>query len=65
MTTPTEALTGLNKIKDRHDFLKVEILKLLDENKLIIDKLNIYSDELEKLEEIYVELIGDLTTENG
>lgn len=61
MATPTEALCELNKIHERHEFLKTEILKLLDENKRIIDKLNLYSDEVEKIEENYVELISDLT----
>ena len=65
MATPTEALNELNKIKDKHEFLKTEILKLLDENKIIINKLNGYSDELEKMEESYVELMSDLTTNNG
>ena len=65
MATPTEALNKLNKIKDKHEFIKIEILKLLDENKIIINKLNEYSDELEKIEETYVELMSDITANNG
>lgn len=61
MATPTEALHELNKIKDRHEFLKSEILKLLDKNDEIINQLNVYGKEVENLEENYVELISDLT----
>jgi len=65
MATPTEALHELNKIKERHEFLKSEILRLLDENIRITNQLNVYGKEVEKMEEIYVELMSDLTTENG
>lgn len=60
MATPTEALNGLNKIKERHEFLKAEIIKLLDEDNIIKDKINNHLREVEELEKKYVELIGDL-----
>ena len=65
MATPTEALNGLNKIKERYDFLKAEILRLLDEDEAIKNKINIYLQEIESMEETYVDLIGDLTPSNN
>ena len=40
---------------------KKEILKLLDEDEAIKDKINEYLLEVEQLEAQYVELIEDLT----
>jgi hypothetical protein len=61
MATPTQALHELNVIKERYDFIKSEIFKLLNEDQLLKNKINEYLKEVEYLEIKYVDLIGDLT----
>jgi hypothetical protein len=61
MATPTQALHELNVIKERYDFIKSEIFKLLNDDQLLKNKINEYLKEVEYLEIKYVDLIGDLT----
>lgn len=60
--TKTQALNGLNKIKERYDHIKAELYKLLKEDDEIKNKINNHLREIEELENKYVDLIEKLAS---
>jgi archaellum component FlaC len=59
--TPTQALSELNKIKEKHEYIKSEMIKLIELDNKIKNQINEYLNEFEKLEENYVKLMDVLS----